>query len=196
MLIQGYSDLEISTPDCMPGITIWTAGFKLEADVSSLFPYINTDIATSAYYVEHPCIIFELDSVKWSLYSDRASGLPFEDKDQAMGSIQRLIDYLNELDQRKDTIEPSYEVYKPVPVLDIFNIPARTKVQVTFRVICFEVPGRALRAGRRAGCYAGRFSLRWCRLILNTACSIMVQGSTPAPPLMASSILASRLTSR
>lgn len=121
MLIKGYSDLEIGTPDCMPGLSIWTADFKLDADVTSLFPYINSDIEKSAYYPEHPCIIFELDGVRWSLYSDRASGLPFQDKDQAMGYIQHLIYYLNNLDDRKDAIEPSYEAYKPVPVLDIFK---------------------------------------------------------------------------
>jgi ArsR family metal-binding transcriptional regulator len=121
MLIQGYSDLVISTPDCMPGITIWTADFKLDADVSSLFPYINADIEKSAYYVEHPCILFELEGVRWSLYPDKASGLPFEDKDQAKGFIQRLIDYLNDLDERKDTIEPSDKTYKPIAVLDIFK---------------------------------------------------------------------------
>jgi ArsR family metal-binding transcriptional regulator len=121
MLIQGYTDLEITTPDCMPGITIWTADFKLDTDVSSLFPYINADIETSAYYAEHPCIVFELDGVKWSLYTDRASGLPFEDKDQAVGYIQRLIDYINNLDKRKESIEPSYDAFKTIPVLDIFK---------------------------------------------------------------------------
>lgn len=121
MLIQGYADLEMGTPDCMPGLTIWTADFKLDADVSSLFPYINTDIETSAYYAEHPCIIFEFDGVKWSLYPDRASGLPFEDKEQAIVYIQRLIDYLNDVNERKNTIVPSYDAYKPVPVLDIFK---------------------------------------------------------------------------
>jgi len=121
MLIQTYSDLEIKTPDCMPGITIWTADFKLDADISSLLPYINADIKKSAYYAEHPCIIFELEGVKWSLYSARVSALPFEDKSQAEGFIQRLIDYLNDLDERRHTIEPSYEVYKPIPVLDIFK---------------------------------------------------------------------------
>lgn len=121
MLVQKYFDLKMGTPDCMPGITIWAADFKLDTDVSSLFPYINADIKKSAYYAEHPCIIFELDGVRWSLYPDRASGLPFEDKDQAMGFIQRLIDYLNELNERKSAIEPSYEAYKPIPVLDIFK---------------------------------------------------------------------------
>ncbi|MBW1815082.1 MAG: hypothetical protein JRJ39_15895 [Deltaproteobacteria bacterium] len=121
MLVQGYSDLEISTPDCMPGITIWTAGFKLDADVSSLFPYINADIKKSAYYAEHPCILFELEGVKWSLYPNKVSALPFEDKAQAEGFILHLIDYLNDLNERKHTIDPSYEVYKPIPVLDIFK---------------------------------------------------------------------------
>jgi len=133
MLIKGYSDLEIATPDCMPGITIWTAQFKLDTDVSSLFPYINADIEKSAYYPEHPCIIFELDGVKWSLYPDRANGLPFEDKDQAVGFIQRLLDYLNDLNERKDSIEPSYKAYKPVPVLDIFKcLPATNCKKCTY----------------------------------------------------------------
>jgi hypothetical protein len=88
-MIKEYLNLEMTTPDCMPGITIWSARFKLDADITALFPYINADIKKSAYYPQHPCVIFELDGVKWSLYPDRASGLPFADKEQAMGYIQQ-----------------------------------------------------------------------------------------------------------
>jgi len=121
MLIQGYSDLEISTPDCMPGITIWTAHFKLDGDSTPLFPYINAEIDKAAYYAEHPCILFELNGVRWSLYPDRASALPFEDKSQAESAIQGMIDYLNDLDKRKDGMEPSYKAFKPIPVIEIFK---------------------------------------------------------------------------
>lgn len=121
MLIHDYTDLEISTPDCMPGLTIRTADFKLNVDISFLLPYINADIAKSAYYPGHPCIIFELEGVRWSLYPDRAGGVPFADKEQAECSIQDLIHYLNDLNERKNTIEPSTEAYKHIPVLDLFK---------------------------------------------------------------------------
>ncbi|MCJ7772868.1 MAG: hypothetical protein MUP22_07015, partial [Desulfobacterales bacterium] len=65
--------------------------------------------------------LFELDGVKWSPYSNRASGLPFLDKEQAMGFIQNLIDYLNDLDDRKGMMEPNFEAYKPISVLDVFK---------------------------------------------------------------------------
>ena len=46
MLVQGYSDFSLDTPDPIIrlGGSIWNAHFRLDTDVSELFPYINAAV--------------------------------------------------------------------------------------------------------------------------------------------------------
>ena len=46
MLVQGYSDFSLDTPDPIIrlGGSIWNAHFRLDTDVSELFPYINAPV--------------------------------------------------------------------------------------------------------------------------------------------------------
>ena len=122
MLIKGYSDLSVKTPDCFPGIPMWSASFKLDADVTYLFPYINA-VTENTIYTERPhCIQFNLDGFKCALYPDKAIAVPFADREQALNFIKRLIDFLNDLDSRKDSIEPNHKTHKYIPVLEIFKL--------------------------------------------------------------------------
>ncbi len=121
MLINKYSNFSIKTPECNPGVAVWVADFKLDADVTHLFPYINA--VTKTVYLEKPIFIqFYLDGIKCALYSDKVSAVPFSDKDQAIDFIKKLIDFLNDIDSRKDTIEPDYNTYKRIPVLEIYKL--------------------------------------------------------------------------
>ncbi len=53
MLIKGYSDFALEVPGCHPGIVSYRAEFKLDTDVTHLFPYINT-VAEGAMYYDVP----------------------------------------------------------------------------------------------------------------------------------------------
>lgn len=127
MLINGYSNLSVHTPDCHIGVPVWVANFKLDADVTYLFPYINAVVEDATYYENHDCIIFPLEDINCSLYPDRVNASPFKDRERAVEFIQRLIDFLNDLDTRKDSVTPNYKKYQPpVSVLEIFKLLPRT----------------------------------------------------------------------
>ena len=126
MPIEGYSDLSLEVPGCHPGEVYFCADFKLDADVTHLFPYINA-VIEGATYVDTPHHIqFILDGYRCALYPDKAVAALFEGQSQAVEFIERLIDFLNDLDARKDSIEPDHKKFEPVPVLDIFKLLPRT----------------------------------------------------------------------
>lgn len=127
MLIKGYKNLSITTPECHTGSQIWCADFQLDADISHLFPYINAVVKGAAYHEKLNCIIFDLETIKYSLYPDQASAVPFIDRQQAVEGIQGLIDFLNDLEKKKAGITPNHQKYQPpVPVLEIFKLLPRT----------------------------------------------------------------------
>ena len=63
MLVKNYSDLSMETPPCHPGAPILSANFKLDADVSLLFPYINAVIKDAQYFDKPHFIRFTLNGI-------------------------------------------------------------------------------------------------------------------------------------
>ena len=101
---------------------LMVAHFKLNSDVSALFPYINA-VAEDAIFYERPDYIkFNLDGVLCGLHPiDGSAGL-FENTLQAHEFIERLTAFVNELHQRKGSIRPNHRRYRHVPVLEIFGL--------------------------------------------------------------------------
>jgi len=126
MLIKGYSDFSLETPGCFPGAPVLRAHCKLDTDVTELFPYINAVAQDAAYYDKPHYIQFTLDGARCALYPDHVAARMFDNREQALKFISRLIDFLNDLYTRKDSIEPSHKKYKPLAVLDIFKLLPRT----------------------------------------------------------------------
>ena len=129
MLINGYSDFLLEAPGCHPGIVQYRADFKLDANVTHLFPYINAVAENATYYDAPLHIQFFLHGCRCALYPDKVVAALFEDREQALRFIQRLIDFLNDLHSRQDSIEPNHQMYKPLPVLDIYRLLSRSNCQ-------------------------------------------------------------------
>ncbi len=129
MLVTGYSDLSIKTPDCHVGLPVWVARFKLNADVTHLFPYINAVVEEAAYYENPHYIQFMLNGVRCALYPESVAAAPFSDRKAALDFIERLIDFLNDLHSRMDTIEPDRKKQRHLSVFEIFKLLPQTNCQ-------------------------------------------------------------------
>ena len=129
MLIKRYSDFSLEAPGCSPGVVQYRADFKLDADITHLFPYINAVAENAAYYDAPLHVQFSLQGYRCALYPDKAVAALFEDRKPALEFIQSLMDFLNDLHARKDSIEPDHRMYKPIPVLDIYRLLPRSNCQ-------------------------------------------------------------------
>jgi DNA-binding CsgD family transcriptional regulator/ArsR family metal-binding transcriptional regulator len=110
----------------MKGSTHCLAMFRLHTDVSQLFPYINAVAEDAVYYEEPPFIKFSLDRFQCALHPDNGAASPFAKEGEAHAFMDRLIAFLNDLHLRRDSIEPSYRMYRPVSILDVFRLLPRT----------------------------------------------------------------------
>ena len=122
MLVTGFSDLKIKTPQCSPGVLVLTADFRLDNDITEIFPYINAVVEGAQYY-ENPIFIrFEWNGKMCTLNSDNGYAVPFETHAEVETYVNSLIEFINDLYAKKDIIKPDNEKYKPVPVIDIYKI--------------------------------------------------------------------------
>ncbi|MGV7224241.1 MAG: LuxR C-terminal-related transcriptional regulator [Nitrospinales bacterium] len=125
MFIKGYSELSLSRVGVTAGGRLG-AHFRLDTNVSQLFPYINAAIKDADFFDKPEYILFHMDGIKCTLYSSDIIAAPFMDKGQALTFINRLIDFLNDLYNKKDSLEPNFKKVSRVSVFDIFKLVPRT----------------------------------------------------------------------
>lgn len=131
MLIKKYSDFSLSKVGVMSSFprTFWGAHFQLDADVSQLFPYVNAIIRDAKFYDKPECIEFIFDDFKCMLYANEVIASPFTGEDQALQFAQCLIDFLNDVYVKRNSLKPDFKKFKPVSVIDIYKILPQTNCQ-------------------------------------------------------------------
>lgn len=135
-MIQGFSDFSLEAPACHPGVTVYKAYFKLMADVSDLFPFINA-VGENATYHEKPHYIqFTLNGRRCALYPDEVHIAMFENRYQAIDFFDHLCQFLNDIEDRKALIEPDFTTYTPIPVLEIFKCLPKTSCKACGYLTC------------------------------------------------------------
>lgn len=160
MLVKAYTDLTLKTDTPYSrrelGIDKFIcAHFHLDNDVSPLFPYIN-GVAPAATFLEKPPYIrFMLDGFLCGLHPHQGVAALFEDRDQALEFLERLLDFLNDLDLRRNSVKPNYKTWKPVPVLDIYRILPQTNCRQCGYTTCMAFAAALSQERTAAHCCPG-----------------------------------------
>lgn len=126
MLINRYLKLSLRASGPHLGNSNRVAHFKLDTDVTKLFPYINAVVEDAVYYDRPHYIQFTLDGFLCALYSDSATIGPFNNMEKVLGFVKRLIDFLNDIHSRRDSIKPDFKRYKYIPILEIYKLLPRS----------------------------------------------------------------------
>ncbi|MBA4320557.1 MAG: hypothetical protein C0412_19335, partial [Flavobacterium sp.] len=115
---------------------VWAASFRLDQDVRSLFPYINAALDEAVYYEKPEHVRFLFDGYRCYLYPTVIVAHFFENKMAAKDFIVRLIDFLNDIYNQKETIKPNYDQIKRIPIIDILKILPKTNCQKCGYLTC------------------------------------------------------------
>lgn len=151
MLISGYSGVSITRGGIARDLSsklIWGLYFKLDNDIRELFPYINST-AEQARYQLHPLHVrFRYKKVACTLYPVDAMAAPLRSHDQALEFIEELVDFLNDLHERRGALTPSHRIYQqPVSVVDILKTLPLTNCQTCGYSTCMAFAA-AIRGGK------------------------------------------------
>lgn len=144
-VVKGYSDFSFSKSGILQN-SLWGAYFRLDKDVSELFPYINAKIKHARYHDKPLSIQFQINDRQFTLYPSEVLAAPFRHRDEAHRYANRLIDFLNQLYLEKDSLTPDYKRYQPVSVMDLFKLLPRTNCKECGYATCLAFAG-ALRTG-------------------------------------------------
>ena len=134
MFIKAYSELRFIIPTFIHSAAdvadrrskIWSAAFRFDRNVQSLFPYINTVLDEAVYYANPEHVRFQFEGYRCFLYPRSAAAHFFENRTAAREFIAGLIDFLNDIAARRDTLRPNYDQVRQVPLIDILKILPRT----------------------------------------------------------------------
>lgn len=147
-IVTGYSDFSLSKSGILQN-SLWGAYFRLEVDISGLFPYINAHIKSAKLLNTPRHIQFRLTGKQYTVYPMEVLSAPFKDRDEAHRFANHLIDFLNEINLNKDSITPDFREYQPVSVMDLFKLLPKTNCKECGYSTCLAFAG-ALRIGEVA----------------------------------------------
>lgn len=144
MPIKTYSELQFVIPSYFKSRADletrpskpWVASFRLDQDVSDLFPYINAALDEATCYEQPRHVRFLLDGYRCRLYPGLAVAYFFESKTKVHPFIDRLIAFLNDLDRQKESITPNFDCIKHIPMMDILKILPKTNCRECGYLTC------------------------------------------------------------
>ena len=125
MLISKYHDFYLSRAGILTGACLG-AHFRLDNDIEMLFPYINAEIKGCRFFDNPAHVQFILDDFQCTLYPKEVLAAPFMDQDQAEKFIDRLIEFINDLYLKKDSLTPDHKTFRPISVIDIYKLLPQT----------------------------------------------------------------------
>jgi len=96
--------------------------FQFDANVSSLFPYVNAVAERSELYNDPQMIRFMFNDCLCALYAERGIVTPLYDRRQAELLLDQLLAFLNDINSRMDEIAPNHKLFRRGSVLDILKL--------------------------------------------------------------------------
>ncbi len=118
--LMGTCSIMVLAP-CMADITKIRLIANLSGNFTEVFPYLNTEMPQGMYNKEVPLFTF-MDTYRMvSLYSKRITIAKADDIIDAWRLLEKIRCLVNDVWQRKDSIQPSYEMKRKPPALEIYK---------------------------------------------------------------------------
>jgi DNA-binding CsgD family transcriptional regulator/ArsR family metal-binding transcriptional regulator len=148
MADEAFSEFSLSRTGVL--VSGWFgAYFRLKKDVRSVFPYINAFVTESRYYDRPEHIQFFFDGIKCTLYPHELIAASFPDEGAALSFFGRFMTFVEDLLQRRDTLQPDYRKYHPPAILDILKLVPKSNCRSCGYATCMAFAA-ALRNGEVA----------------------------------------------
>ena len=135
-LIKDYT-LELFPPPCLPGSIYWSARLKVDSNLEKLLPYLNGYLDKRIYNPQAKTIVFNFENHKVSVRANEIKISNIPDKDSGEKIAKKIVQFLNEIWQKKDEITPDYEKKEPPKVVDIYKLLPKTNCKKCNQPNCF-----------------------------------------------------------
>ncbi len=124
----------------------WFAHFKIDSDFSHLFPFIKSVLDDVTHYEFPEYIEFKLHNISCSLYPpDTVVSRLFYGREQALEFAHSLIEFMSDLEVRKDQIKPVFQKCHRLYVPDILRFLPMTNCGYCGYKTCMAFAGAICR---------------------------------------------------
>lgn len=141
MLIEDY-DLEVETIPCEPGAEEFAAIVRLKVDISPALPYLNRTLRGAVYNAEAPYLAWKKGGRNIAFWPHKiAIGDP-EDRTEAEKVAQGLVKLVNRTWERREEIEPDYEMHRRPGPMEVYRFLPQTNCKACGQPTCFVFAGK------------------------------------------------------
>ncbi len=120
-LIDSYN-IELTEPACHVGVLQYGALVTLPNDISAIFPYINALEVKAVYDHDNRILIWKEAGQKYAFRPCDIGIAGVGNLEDARKIASEMVDRLNRIWQKRDTITPDFTERRPPPVLGIFKL--------------------------------------------------------------------------
>lgn len=124
MLVESIKVIE--TSPCLADEEKFKALTVASASLSELLPYLNRELEDAYYRPQGNTLTFKKGIVGFTLIDNQINITKFLNNTELHELLDWVKDFINDVHQRKGTIEPNYEEKTVMPVLDIFKLLPKT----------------------------------------------------------------------
>lgn len=136
MLIEDY-DLEVETVPCEPGAEEFAAIVRFNVDISPALPYLNRTLRGAVYNHQAPSLAWKKGGRNVAFWPDKIAVGHLEDRAEAEKVARGLVDLVNRTWERREEIEPDYEMHRRPGPLDLYKLLPQTNCKACGQATCF-----------------------------------------------------------
>jgi ArsR family metal-binding transcriptional regulator len=125
MQLSGYG-LEIFRSKCHPDDDVIHGHAHWDTDISEALPYLNAKLGGDTYCVDPPSLTFRWHGKLVTLHSKLVAINALRDEEEAHAILRVLVEEINSVWERRDTIIPSFQTLKQPQAMEILKRLPRT----------------------------------------------------------------------
>jgi len=141
MLIEDY-ELEVTSLPCDPGSAEQAAIVHLRVDISPVMPYLNRTLRGAAYNAPAPSLSWKKGGRNIVFWPDKIAIGHLADRKQAQQVAQGLVDMVNRTWERREEIEPDYEMRRRPGLMEVYKLLPQTNCRACGQPTCFVFAGK------------------------------------------------------
>jgi ArsR family metal-binding transcriptional regulator len=135
VLLKGYRK-EIFRPECNPQFQSLHCIAHLDDDISEVLPYLNAVLGGDQYLKEPPSLTFKYHGKLLTLHSREIAINALNEESEADNILEWIRQQINEVWEKRDDIEPSFETPAKPRILEILKLLPKTNCRECGQPTC------------------------------------------------------------
>lgn len=132
----------VETSPCLADEEKFKALTVASAELSEILPYLNRELEDAYYRPQGNTLTFKKGIVGITLMNNQVNVTKFLNNTELYELLDWIKDFINDVYQRKDSIEPDYDEKTVMLVLDIFKLLPRTNCKKCGEATCMAFAAR------------------------------------------------------